>query len=80
MRERFEETQKHLISGIDLVVVVAKNHYVPYGIDTDRFCPEERQSRRECVRLISHSLPPAIDRRAAIHCSMILSRAFQSRM
>jgi glycosyltransferase involved in cell wall biosynthesis len=67
VRERFEETQKHLISGIDLAVVVARNQlqafgnwlgadrviYIPHGIDTDRFCPEERQSRRECVRLIT---------------------------
>jgi glycosyltransferase involved in cell wall biosynthesis len=67
VRERFEDTQKHLISGIDLAVVVARNQlqafrnwlgedrvmYVPHGIDTDRFCPGERSPRRETVRLIT---------------------------
>jgi glycosyltransferase involved in cell wall biosynthesis len=67
VRERFEETQKQLLSGIDLAVVVAKNQlqpfrnwlganrviYVPHGIDTDRFCPGERLPRRACVRLIT---------------------------
>jgi len=67
VRERFEKTQKHLISGIDLAVVVARNQlndfgnwlgmdrviYVPHGIDTDQFCPGELLPRRECVRLIT---------------------------
>lgn len=67
VRERFEKTQKHLISGIDLAVVVARNQledfgnwlgpdrviYVPHGIDTDQFCPGERLPRRQCVRLIT---------------------------
>lgn len=67
VRERFEETQKHLLSGIDLAVVVARSQlqafrdwlgedraiYVPHGIDTDRFCPSERPLRHECVRLIT---------------------------
>ena len=66
VRERFEEIQKQLVSGIDLAVVVARNQlqpfrnwlgadrviYVPHGIDTDRFCPAEPLSRSECVRLI----------------------------
>jgi glycosyltransferase involved in cell wall biosynthesis len=67
VRERFEEIQKHLVSGIDLAVIVARNQlqpfrnwlgadrviYVPHGIDTDRFCPAERLPRLECVRLIT---------------------------
>jgi glycosyltransferase involved in cell wall biosynthesis len=67
VRERFEETQKHLLSGIDLAVVVARNQlqafgkwlgpdrviYVPHGIDTDRFYPSERVQRSEGVRLIT---------------------------
>jgi glycosyltransferase involved in cell wall biosynthesis len=67
VRERFEKTQKHLVSGIDLAVVVARNQlqdfgnwlgsdrviYVPHGIDTDRFCPGDGQQRRDCVRLIT---------------------------
>src|SRR5439155_26737286 len=67
VRERFEETQRHLVSGIDVAVVVARNQlqafenwlgadrviYVPHGIDTDRFCPRERLPRRDCVRLIT---------------------------
>ena len=67
VRERFEETQKRLVSGIDVAVVVARNQlqsfrnwlgpdrviYVPHGIDTDRFCPSERELRREHVRLIT---------------------------
>jgi glycosyltransferase involved in cell wall biosynthesis len=67
VRERFEETQRHLVSGIDLAVVVARNQlqsfgdwlgenrviYVPHGIDTVRFCPSDRQPRRDCVRLIT---------------------------
>jgi len=67
VRVRFEEAQKHLLSGIDLAVVVARNQlqaygnwlgterviYIPHGIDTDRFYPGERPPRRECVRLIT---------------------------
>jgi glycosyltransferase involved in cell wall biosynthesis len=67
VRERFEKTQKHLISGIDLAVVVARNQlqdfanwlgsdrvmYIPHGIDTDRFCPSDGHQRRECVRFIT---------------------------
>jgi glycosyltransferase involved in cell wall biosynthesis len=67
VRERFEKTQKHLLSGINLAVVVARNQledfgnwlgadrviYVPHGINTDQFCPGERPSSRECVRLIT---------------------------
>jgi glycosyltransferase involved in cell wall biosynthesis len=67
VRERFEVTQKHLLSGIDVAVVVAKNQlrpfsnwlgpdrvvYIPHGIDTDQFCPGECLPRRECVRLIT---------------------------
>lgn len=67
VRERFEESQKHLISGIDLAVVVARNQlqdfrnwmgadrviYVPHGIDTDRFCPGEGLPRRKSVRLVT---------------------------
>jgi glycosyltransferase involved in cell wall biosynthesis len=67
VRERFEKAQKHLLSGIDAAVVVARNQlqafgswlgqdrviYVPHGIDTDRFCPGERPPRQECVRLIT---------------------------
>ena len=66
-RERFEEIQKHLVSGIDLAIVVARNQlqpfrhwlgadrviYVPHGIDTDRFCPAERLPREESLRLIT---------------------------
>ena len=65
--DRFDKTQEHLLSGIDLAVVVARNQlqtfrdwlgsdrviYVPHGIDTDRFCPGERLPRRDCVRLIT---------------------------
>ena len=67
VQERFEKTQKHLLGGIDLAVVVARNQlqdfgnwlgsdrviYLPHGIDTDRFCPGERLPRRKCVRLIT---------------------------
>jgi glycosyltransferase involved in cell wall biosynthesis len=67
VRERFEETQKHLLSGIDLAVVVARSQlqafgnwlgperviYIPHGIDTAKFCPGEPLPRRECVRLIT---------------------------
>lgn len=67
VRERFEETQKHLLSGIDMAVVVARSQlqafgnwlgperviYIPHGIDTDRFAPGEPLPRRECVRLIT---------------------------
>jgi glycosyltransferase involved in cell wall biosynthesis len=67
LQERFEKTQKHLVSGIDLAVVVARNQlqafrnwvgadrviYVPHGIDTDRFFPGKRLPRRECVRLVT---------------------------
>jgi glycosyltransferase involved in cell wall biosynthesis len=67
VRERFEKTQKHLVSGIDVAVVVARSQleafgnwlgadrviYVPHGIDTDRFCPGEGLPRREYVRLIT---------------------------
>lgn len=67
VRERFEQTQKRLLSGIDLAVVVARSQlqafgnwlgperviYIPHGIDTDRFCPGEPLARRECVRLIT---------------------------
>jgi glycosyltransferase involved in cell wall biosynthesis len=67
VRERFEETQRHLVPGIDVAVVVARNQlqafgnwlganrviYVPHGIDTDRFCPGDHLPRRDCVRLIT---------------------------
>jgi glycosyltransferase involved in cell wall biosynthesis len=67
VRERFEKTQKHLLPGIDLAVVVARNQlqafeewlgadrviYIPHGIDTDRFCPGERQPGRQGVRLVT---------------------------
>src|SRR6185295_2760099 len=67
VRERFEKSQKHLLSGIDLAVVVSRSQlqdfrnwlgadrvvYVPHGIDTDRFCPGERPARRDGVRLIT---------------------------
>lgn len=65
--ERFEKAQKHLLGGIDLAIVVARNQlksygdwlgadrviYVPHGIDTNRFSPGERLLGRECVRLIT---------------------------
>jgi len=67
VRERFEKSQKHLLSGIDLAVVVARNQledfgnwlgadrviYIPHGINTDQFCPGEPLPSRECVRLIT---------------------------
>ncbi len=67
VRERFEKAQKHLLSGIDLAVVVARNQlqayrnwlgddrvtYVPHGIDADRFYPSQRAPRGEGVRLIT---------------------------
>jgi glycosyltransferase involved in cell wall biosynthesis len=67
VRERFEETQKRLVSGIDVAVVVARSQlqafgnwlgadrviYVPHGIDTDLFCPGERLPRSKCVRLLT---------------------------
>ena len=67
VRQRFEETQKHLVSGIDLAVVVGTDQlpafrnwlgserviYIPHGIDTDRFCPAEPMPRRDGVRLIT---------------------------
>jgi glycosyltransferase involved in cell wall biosynthesis len=67
VQQRFEETQKHLVSGIDLAVVVSTDQlpafrnwlgadrviYIPHGIDTDRFCPDESLLRRECVRLVT---------------------------
>jgi glycosyltransferase involved in cell wall biosynthesis len=67
VRQRFEQTQKHLVSGIDLAVVVSTCQlqafeewlgadrviYIPHGIDTDRFCPCEPPPRRDCVRLIT---------------------------
>lgn len=67
VRERFEKIQKHLLSGIDLAVVVGMNQvpdfarwlgpdrviYVPHGIDTDRFRPGERLPSQETVRLLT---------------------------
>jgi len=66
MRERFDKFQSHLLSGIDMAVVIASNQlqvfrdwlgpdrviYIPHGIDTDRFRPSEHLARHECVRLI----------------------------
>jgi len=67
VRQRFENTPRHLLAGIDLAVVVGRNQlqdfgtwlgsdrviYVPHGIDTDRFSPGEPLPRRKCVRLIT---------------------------
>jgi glycosyltransferase involved in cell wall biosynthesis len=67
VRRRFEVDQKHLISGIDLAVVVARNQlqpfrdwlgtdrviYIPHGIDASRFCPGEHHPHSGCVRLIT---------------------------
>jgi|SRR5579871_3175240 len=67
VRERFEVAQKHLLSGIDLAVVVSRTQlpafrewlgedrvvYVPHGINTDRFCPGEPATDRRCVRLLT---------------------------
>jgi glycosyltransferase involved in cell wall biosynthesis len=67
VQKRFAETQKHLLSGIDLAVVVARSQlqafanwlgadrviYVPHGIDTGKFCPGEHLQCRECLRLVT---------------------------
>jgi glycosyltransferase involved in cell wall biosynthesis len=67
VRERFEVTQKHLLTGIDLAVVVSRTQlpafrgwlgedrvvYIPHGINTDRFCPGERVTRQGCARVIT---------------------------
>jgi len=66
VQERFEEIQRHLVSGIDAAIVVARSQlqpfrnwigadrviYLPHGINTDRFCPAELRPHRECVRLL----------------------------
>jgi glycosyltransferase involved in cell wall biosynthesis len=67
VRERFEESQKELLSGIDMAVVVATSQlesmgkwlgldhvaYVPHGIDTGRFCPGESINQSETVRFLT---------------------------
>ena len=64
---RYECFQKHLLKGIDAAVVVSRCQlpdfrrwlgpervvYVPHGIDTRRFSPGIRESRRQGVRLIT---------------------------
>lgn len=63
---RFEYHQKHLLTRLDAAIVVsrcqlpdfqrwlgsAKVFYVPHGIDTSRFCPVERDQRRNKIRLV----------------------------
>lgn len=55
VRERWEQLQSHLAGGIDAAVVVSRSQladyrrwlgaervvYIPHGIDTERFCPDE---------------------------------------
>jgi len=67
VRDRFENVQKHLLSGIDLAVVVAKSQlqdfahwlgpdrvvFIPHGINTERFCPGEPGPQHEGLRLLS---------------------------
>jgi glycosyltransferase involved in cell wall biosynthesis len=67
VRERFEEFHKHLVSGIDVAVVVARSQlpdfanwlgpdrvvYVPHGIDTDQFSPGEGTLPRDGLRLLT---------------------------
>ena len=67
VRERFERVQKHLLSGIDVAVVVATNQlkafaswlgpdrvvYVPHGINTVQFCPREPIRRNGSLRLLT---------------------------
>lgn len=63
---RFERLQKHLLTGIDAAVVVARCQlkdfqswlgsekvvYVPHGIDTQRFCPSEKEARVSPLHLV----------------------------
>ena len=65
--DRFEKIQKHLLSGLDLAVVVAKCQlaafrswlgpdrvvYVPHGIDTNKFCPNGEVPLRNSLRLMT---------------------------
>jgi glycosyltransferase involved in cell wall biosynthesis len=67
VQDRFENIQKHLLSGIDMAVVVGTNQlesfqkwlgkdrvvYVPHGIDVDRFCPGEPANDNHVVRLLT---------------------------
>jgi len=67
VKTRFEQHHKHLLGGIDAAIVVARNQlpdfqrwlgeerviYIPHGIDTQRFCPEEGELNRDVVRLVS---------------------------
>jgi glycosyltransferase involved in cell wall biosynthesis len=67
VRGRFEHEQKHLVSGVDAAILVARCQleeyqkwfgpdrvfYVPHGIDTHRFSPGEWKRDRSKVRLIT---------------------------
>jgi glycosyltransferase involved in cell wall biosynthesis len=60
VKERFESVQKHLLARLDLAVVVSRSQmsdykrwfgaekvvYVPHGIDTSRFCPDNHKVDR----------------------------------
>jgi glycosyltransferase involved in cell wall biosynthesis len=67
VRERFENLQIHLLSGIDVAVVVATNQLedfrkwlgadrvicIPHGINTDRFSPSNLAPQHDGVRLLT---------------------------
>jgi glycosyltransferase involved in cell wall biosynthesis len=65
--DRFEVVQKHLLPGIDMAIVIARNQltafrkwfgedrvtYIPHGINTERFCPGDGRVRSSRIRLIT---------------------------